>query len=110
MGDNLQISKLKVKNLQEWAQFLMLEIKRFTSFVCRYYVFLCKKSLAHAKMLEDVAENFVGCDLTAGDFGKDIEDLAEVFSKEVATKVDVHAFYNAQETFVGAKEGVVVAD
>ena len=69
-----------------------------------------KGSLSHAKMLEDVAENFVGCDLTAGDFGKDIEDLAEVFSKEVATKVDVHAFYNAQETFVGAKEGVVVAD
>ena len=26
MGDNLQISKLKIKNLQKWAQFLMLEI------------------------------------------------------------------------------------
>ena len=49
MDDNLQISKLKVKNLQEWAQFLMLEIKRFTSFVCRYYVFLCKKSLSDAE-------------------------------------------------------------
>ena len=35
LGDNLQISKLKVKNLQKWAQFLMLEIKRFTSYICR---------------------------------------------------------------------------
>ena len=35
MGDNLQISKLKIKNLQKWAQFLMLEIKRFTIHICR---------------------------------------------------------------------------
>ena len=35
MGDNLQIWKLKVKNLQKWAQFLMLEIKRFMSYICR---------------------------------------------------------------------------
>ena len=35
MGDNLQISKLKIKNLQKWAQFLMLEIKRITSYICR---------------------------------------------------------------------------
>lgn len=26
-GEKLQISKLKVKNLQKWAQFLILEIK-----------------------------------------------------------------------------------
>ncbi len=35
MGENLQISKLKVKNLQKWAQYLMLEIKRFTGYICR---------------------------------------------------------------------------
>ena len=35
MGDNLQISKLKIKNLQKWAQFLMIEIKRFTIHICR---------------------------------------------------------------------------
>ena len=34
IGENLQISKLKDKNLQKWAQFLMLEIKRFTSHIC----------------------------------------------------------------------------
>ena len=35
MGDNLQKSKLKIKNLQKWAQFLMIEIKRFTIHICR---------------------------------------------------------------------------
>ena len=30
-GENLQISKLKIKNLQKWAQFLMLEINRIMS-------------------------------------------------------------------------------
>ena len=50
MGDNLQISKLKIKNLQKLAQFLMLEIKRFTIHICRYYAFLCKKSLADAEV------------------------------------------------------------
>ena len=49
MGDNLQISKLKIKNLQKWAQFLMLEIKRIMSCICRLYAFLCKKSLSHAE-------------------------------------------------------------
>lgn len=49
MGDNLQKSKLKNKNLQKWAQFLMLEIKRFTIHICRKYAFLCKKSLSHAE-------------------------------------------------------------
>ena len=34
-GEKLQISKLKIKNLQKWAQFLMLEIKRFTIHICR---------------------------------------------------------------------------
>ena len=35
MGEKLQISKLKIKNLQIWAQFLMLEIKRIMSYICR---------------------------------------------------------------------------
>ena len=34
-GENLQISKLKVKKLQKWAQFLVLEIKRIMSYICR---------------------------------------------------------------------------
>ena len=35
MSENLQISRLKIKNLQKQAQFLMLEIMRFTSYICR---------------------------------------------------------------------------
>ena len=49
MGEKLQFSKLKIKNLQKWAQFLMLEIKRFAIHIYRYYAFLCKKSLSHAE-------------------------------------------------------------
>ncbi len=54
-GENLQISKLKIKNLQKLAQFLMLEIKRFTIHICRYYAFLCKKSFPDAKFAENVS-------------------------------------------------------
>ena len=52
MGDNLQISKLKIKNLQKWAQFLMLEIKRFTIHICRHYAFFAKNLLAHAETVK----------------------------------------------------------
>ncbi len=34
-GDNLQILKLKIKKLQKRTKFLMLEIMRFTSHICR---------------------------------------------------------------------------
>ena len=34
-GENLQISKLKLKNLQKRGQFLVLEIKRIMSYICR---------------------------------------------------------------------------
>ncbi len=52
MGDNLQISKLKIKNLQKWAQFLMLEIKRFTIHICRHYAFFAKNHLPTQKLLK----------------------------------------------------------
>ena len=35
MGDIMQISKLKIKNLQKGTKFYMLEIKRFTIHICR---------------------------------------------------------------------------
>ena len=63
LGDKLvekeQIWKLKIKNLQIWAQFLVLEIKRIISYICRWYTFLCKKSLSHAEVSEDVLKDFV---------------------------------------------------
>ena len=56
MGDNLQILKLKVKNLQKWALFIVLEIKQIMSNICRWYVFLCKKSLSHAEFGEYIMQ------------------------------------------------------
>ena len=40
--------------------------------------------LADAEMFEDVVEGFLRCDLSAGDFGEDVEGLAEVFGYEVS--------------------------
>lgn len=45
-------------------------------------------------MLEDIVEGFLWCNLTAGDFGKDIENVAEVFAEEVATDAVVESGYN----------------
>jgi len=42
LGEKRQIWKLKNKNLQKLVQFLMLEIKRITSSICRWYVFFAK--------------------------------------------------------------------
>lgn len=48
-GEKRQIWTLKNKNLQIWALFIVLEIKQIMSNICRWYVFLCKKSLSHAE-------------------------------------------------------------
>ena len=40
--------------------------------------------LADAEVLEDVVEGFLGSDLAARDFGKNVEGLAKIFRKEVA--------------------------
>lgn len=42
--------------------------------------------LSHAEVGEDISEDFVGGDLTTGDFGKGIKDLAEIFREEVGRK------------------------
>ena len=84
MGDNLQISKLKIKNLQKWAQFLILEIKRFTIHICRYYAFLCKKSLSHAEFRKYIPQNLIVGDLSSRDFGEEEEAVADVAAEEVA--------------------------
>ena len=106
MGENLQISKLKIKNLQKWMKFLMLEIKRIMSYICRWYAFLCKKSLSHAELPEYFLERFFCCyPLFAGDVGEMVDDHAEVFGKEVAAETDVHGVDDTLQTFVGTEEG-----
>ena len=52
-GENLQISKLKIKNLQKWMKFLMLEIMLFMSYICRWYAFLCKNHFPTQNLLSD---------------------------------------------------------
>ena len=48
--------------------------------------------LSHAEVSEDVVEGFLGGDLTAGDFGEDVEDVAEIFGEEVTADAAVKAF------------------
>ena len=47
--------------------------------------------------------------MATGDFGKDVEGLAKVFAKEVATHLHVEAGEDALESFVSTEESVVVA-
>ena len=71
LGEKRKIWKLKNKNLQIRAQFLMFEIKRIMGYICRWYAFLCKKSLSHAEVCKYICENLVGDDTTmGGDVGK----------------------------------------
>ena len=46
---------------------------------------------AHAEVAKDIAKDFVGGDLTTGDFCESVEGETEVFCKEVSTQVVVEA-------------------
>lgn len=80
----------------------MLAIKRIMGYICRWYTFLCKKSLSDAEMAKDVVESFLGGDLTAGDVGEMVEGEAEVFGEEVTGEVGVEAFEDTEEGSMGA--------
>ena len=47
--------------------------------------------------------------MSAGDFGEDVEGLAEVFGYEVSTELHLHAGEDALSAFVGTEESVVMA-
>ena len=66
-------------------------------------------SFADAKMLEDRAENFVGRDRAACDFGEMEETFAEILRDEVAREASGHALANAADVGEGGREGRVVA-
>ena len=42
--------------------------------------------LSDAEVVEDVVEGFLWGNLAAGDFGEDVEDLAEVFAEKVTAE------------------------
>ena len=53
MGDNLQISKLKIKNLQKWAQFLMLKLSDLRSIFADIMLFFAKNHFPTQNLLSD---------------------------------------------------------
>ena len=53
--------------------------------------------LSDAEIFEDVLEDFVRGNLCAGDFGKDIENLTEIFAEKVATHLHIEAIDNAMQ-------------
>ena len=57
-----------------------------------FSVFPTQNLLSDAEVAEDVVEGFLGGDLTAGDFGEDVEDVAEIFGEEVTADAAVKAF------------------
>jgi len=53
MGDNLQISKLKIKNLQKWAQFLMLKLSELRVIFADCMLFFAKNHFPTQNLLSD---------------------------------------------------------
>ena len=65
-------------------------------------------SFAHAKVLENFIEGFLGGDLTASDFGKNIKGLAEIFGKEVAAESLLQAIDDTLDAVVRTKQSIVM--
>ena len=71
--------------------YLTPDNKGFTGILVVFYVFFitasfsdAECSFAHAEVLEDVSEDFVGCDLAACDFGEGVKGLVKIFAEEVS--------------------------
>ena len=60
-------------------------------------------------MLEDVAENLVGGDLTTRDVGKLFETDAEILTDKVTTELHVHAINDTKDGLIGTGEGFIMA-
>ena len=64
---------------------------------------------AHAEVLENVIEGFLGGDSTTGDFGKNIKGLAEIFCEEITAELLRHAVQDTGNAVVGIEQCIVVA-
>ena len=64
--------------------------------------------LAHAKVLEDVSQYFVGGDLAACDFGESVKCLAEVFTEKVAAKLYLEAIDDTLDAIVSTNQSIVM--
>lgn len=97
--------KEKIQILIKSLIFRTLQIYIFS-----FYAFLFFVSLADAEVLEDVCKYFGGSDFSAGDFGKGVEALAEVFGDEVTWEVVGEGLVDALKGFLCFHEGFVVAE
>ena len=68
-------------------------------------------SLPDAKVRKYVIQRFLRSDLSACDFGEDVESLAEVLGKKVGWESGTgrKAGYDTLDAGVGTKQGIVVA-
>ena len=65
---------------------------------------------ADAEVFEDVGEDGVGGDFPAGDFGKVVEALAEVFGNKVPWNVVGYGMTDTGNGFEGMMEGFVMTE
>ena len=65
---------------------------------------------AYTKVFEDVGEDGVGGDFAAGDFGKVVEALAEVFGNKVTGDVVGYGMTDTGNGFKGMVEGFVMTE
>ncbi len=77
-----------------------------------FWVSILEKDMlfADAEVGEDVAEDFVGGDFAARDFGQMEEDLADVLRDEVGWDARLEAFDDAVDGVESVGEGFVVTE
>ena len=63
---------------------------------------------AHAEILKDISQYFVGGYLTTSDLGQGVEGLTKVFAEEVATELHLESVDDALNTDVRAGKGFVM--
>lgn len=65
-------------------------------------------SLAHAEVFEDVMQDFVTGYFTAGDFGKVVDAVAEVFCNEVSRQIVGKGLLSTPDVFYGEGQCMMV--
>lgn len=90
MGDNLQILKLKIDNLQKWTEFKCLKLRNLRAIFADGMRFFAKNHFPTQNLLSDaefrkyIPQDLIVCDLSSRDFGEEEEAVADVTAEEVA--------------------------
>lgn len=67
-------------------------------------------SLSHAKVLENISQDFVGCYLAACYVCKLFKANAEVFADYISAETYFHGLEDAGDTFVCMRKSFIMAD